>query len=765
MAAKNLNSRKRKGCQEIVFEIDEDDISPANSPEPDEMVNSEPSAKVARKAADFQPNLNSCSEKTNALKNILLGKDDSEVTSSAIIDLSTPEDAKHNIGEFRFEDKPPVKLPSSDIASPDGNGKNIVDTLNKLDGTITGEKESDGDICDSQKMMEVDINLEQCKNVNSKDDDEQQPVSSLDSGIGTDDHEESLDIIESSQKSVNTSVALDSLLTKKSGWIVQDETFCSDNVDHDTDTLDKTVVCPESPPSRTSKEISNDEILQLKNTNALLQKELVDLRHKQDNCSCQTLEAEGKALINIQMLDSEAKHLYKKKIVRYFRSFSEFFVKTNGESNNVTIYEKINKKASVEENGLEEKPAQVANSNSSTETSPRKSKKKKKKKTDEVDSMFVIDTAPSLTTNHYEKILRYSSKFTINENDHSDKSEEENSKPAPQNTCFNCDEKHNLKDCPHPRDFRRINQARSKMKDRMVKSVRYHLEEDQKFAHIRPGKISDKLRDALGVDRNELPPYIYKMRELGYPPGWKLDAQDFSSSLSLFDLEGKDLNREANRKKMVLDADKVIEYPGFNIPTPKGIRDHHKRYACPPYSRSHSKENMIKDLKKVYNDLEKDNLNVCDMEVCADDAETKADVDPKSLRQDSEENSQQSEMSLADLERQKNELLAQLDESSEPGFQNASTEDNFISLDDSNADKSFSDSGNKSVKDSTFGTPILRSSSQFSRLPNLDNFTKDVSPVINFENLPNSTGKYEQMTNVLAKVRKTMKGLNETKSS
>lgn len=152
--------------------------------------------------------------------------------------------------------------------------------------------------------------------------------------------------------------------------------------------------------------------------------------------------------------------------------------------------------------------------------------------------------------------------------------------------------------------------------------------------------------------------------------------------------------------------------------------------------------------------------------------------------------------SLTDLEKQKENLLAALEDnsSSNPKSvetacedpENSSDQDkskNELGVSDKvpvgkplviNVDKE-EDTGtplasptlNSSincVKTSTFGTPILKSSSPYSRLPNPDNFMKDVSPVINFENLPNSTGKYEQMTGVLQKVRSTLKGLQNCKS-
>lgn len=67
----------------------------------------------------------------------------------------------------------------------------------------------------------------------------------------------------------------------------------------------------------------------------------------------------------------------------------------------------------------------------------------------------------------------------------------------------------------------------------------------------------------------------------------------------------------------------------------------------------------------------------------------------------------------------------------------------------------------KSIKNSTYGTPILKSNSPYDKLPQLTNFTKGVSAVIDFENLPNSTGKYEQMSKVLQKVRDKLKVNNK----
>lgn len=101
---------------------------------------------------------------------------------------------------------------------------------------------------------------------------------------------------------------------------------------------------------------------------------------------------------------------------------------------------------------------------------------------------------------------------------------------------------------------------------------RYHLEEDQMYSHLSPGKISDNLRKALGLHRNELPPYIYRMRMLGYPPGWIKEAEEDASNLCMFDIEGKTVSNH-KRKNCSIDPEKVVAYPGFNAPMEKGVHD------------------------------------------------------------------------------------------------------------------------------------------------------------------------------------------------
>lgn len=65
---------------------------------------------------------------------------------------------------------------------------------------------------------------------------------------------------------------------------------------------------------------------------------------------------------------------------------------------------------------------------------------------------------------------------------------------------------------------------------------RYHEDVVNKF---QAGNISDRLRHALGLRDFEAPEYIYRMRILGYPPGWLKEAEAKRSDIALFDGTGK----------------------------------------------------------------------------------------------------------------------------------------------------------------------------------------------------------------------------------
>ena len=143
--------------------------------------------------------------------------------------------------------------------------------------------------------------------------------------------------------------------------------------------------------------------------------------------------------------------------------------------------------------------------------------------------------------------------------------------------CFNCGEcGHVLQDCPAPQDFAKINANRREFQSKFASPVtlksRYHCDDKsmQRFAEFKPGIISVKLREALGIGEQDVPMYIYRMRYLGYPPGYL--PKEAKPSLLMYDGDGNinDYVEEEGSENGEDIQNSFIEYPGFNIPLPEG---------------------------------------------------------------------------------------------------------------------------------------------------------------------------------------------------
>ena len=59
-----------------------------------------------------------------------------------------------------------------------------------------------------------------------------------------------------------------------------------------------------------------------------------------------------------------------------------------------------------------------------------------------------------------------------------------------------------------------------------------------------------------------------------------------------------------------------------------------------------------------------------------------------------------------------------------------------------------------------FGTPILNPISPYSCVPQMDNFSKNMSPIVYAENLPNATGNFMKLSKVIDKIRNKIKSEN-----
>ncbi|XP_026715584.1 zinc finger CCHC domain-containing protein 8 isoform X3 [Athene cunicularia] len=172
---------------------------------------------------------------------------------------------------------------------------------------------------------------------------------------------------------------------------------------------------------------------------------------------------------------------------------------------------------------------------------------------------------------------------------------------VPKPHCFNCgSEDHQMKDCPKPRNAARISEKRKEFLEACGEASnqnfqqRYHAEEvEERFGKFKPGVISEELQDALGVTDKSLPPFIYRMRQLGYPPGWLKEAEMEHSGLALYD--GKDDGGTEDEgshqlKRTTYDVSKLINYPGFNISTPSGIPDEWQIFGSIPMQPSQQKD-------------------------------------------------------------------------------------------------------------------------------------------------------------------------------
>ncbi|XP_036907878.1 zinc finger CCHC domain-containing protein 8 isoform X1 [Sturnira hondurensis] len=173
----------------------------------------------------------------------------------------------------------------------------------------------------------------------------------------------------------------------------------------------------------------------------------------------------------------------------------------------------------------------------------------------------------------------------------------------PKPHCFNCgSEEHQMKDCPMPRNAARISEKRREYLDACGEASgqgsqqRYHTDEvEERFGRFKPGVISEELQDALGVTDKSLPPFIYRMRQLGYPPGWLKEAELENSGLALYDgKDGTDGETEAGEiqqnQNITYDLSKLVNYPGFNISTPRGIPDEWRMFGSIPMQPSQQKD-------------------------------------------------------------------------------------------------------------------------------------------------------------------------------
>ncbi|KAF8399188.1 hypothetical protein HHK36_015053 [Tetracentron sinense] len=148
--------------------------------------------------------------------------------------------------------------------------------------------------------------------------------------------------------------------------------------------------------------------------------------------------------------------------------------------------------------------------------------------------------------------------------------------------CFNCGSyNHSMKECPKPRDNVAVNNARKQHMSKRNQtagsrnSTRYYQSSPGgKYDGLRPGALCAETRQLLGLGELDPPPWLNRMREIGYPPGYLVPNDDDQPSgiIIYADEEIKEEQEDGEifetgnpdqQKKM------CVEFPGVNAPIPE----------------------------------------------------------------------------------------------------------------------------------------------------------------------------------------------------
>ncbi|KAK7580354.1 hypothetical protein V9T40_000983 [Parthenolecanium corni] len=409
------------------------------------------------------------------------------------------------------------------------------------------------------------------------------------------------------------------------------------------------------------------------------------------------------------------------------------------------------------------------------------------------DCVFVIDTSPAPQRNNLDvpqyQVGRKSVELLQLEKESTPKF---GRFPQHSNHCWNCGKKnHSIRECRAEYNHITVewNKTLLTMKKEydakkfQKRSNRYHqadnLDDDRSCR--RPGPISSQLRQVLGLSDHELPPYVYRLRSHGYPKAWLKHATVRPSGINLYDAHGNEVaDPDAEdgevleeEDKIKYDLSKLIQFPGFNAPLPENSIDDYERMKSPPFSEEQSLENMLTELKEKA---------VTEYQLRKNTSSSTAAMNSSQNSQDSSDD-MEVDCSLssslvetgfvAPLPNDDNKPLTPPPPGMTPpplgddAKSTSSQTDSECTLNDLSQDSkssqcsdpnkslttSSSQNGLGRILSSAEGTPLLKSKFGHARLPPPENFSKDICDVIYFENLPESTGKFERMRNLLKKVK------------
>ncbi|XP_020088715.1 uncharacterized protein LOC109710502 isoform X3 [Ananas comosus] len=150
--------------------------------------------------------------------------------------------------------------------------------------------------------------------------------------------------------------------------------------------------------------------------------------------------------------------------------------------------------------------------------------------------------------------------------------------------CFNCGSYgHSVKECPKPRDNAAISKARRQHNAKRNQSAsnrgqtRYYQKTTGKFDDLKAGVLGPETRECLGIRENDPPPWLSRMRELGYPPGYLavVENEDQPSGIKIY-ADGEEEKEEYEEGELPEKGEPIspetimtVEFPGINAPIPE----------------------------------------------------------------------------------------------------------------------------------------------------------------------------------------------------
>ncbi|CAA7055562.1 unnamed protein product [Microthlaspi erraticum] len=170
--------------------------------------------------------------------------------------------------------------------------------------------------------------------------------------------------------------------------------------------------------------------------------------------------------------------------------------------------------------------------------------------------------------------------------------------------CFNCGGySHSLRECPKPFDRSAVNSARKLQKSKRnqnsgprLPSRYYQTPQTGKYDGLKPGTLDAETRQLLNLGELDPPPWLNRMREIGYPPGYLAREDDHLSGITIFGEEKEETLEEMESEDGEIlekasppepQMKMTVEFPGVNAPLPENA-DEWVWEADPSYRTSRS---------------------------------------------------------------------------------------------------------------------------------------------------------------------------------